>query len=159
MAAEDREALEKFLADFYLLVRQVLEAPERNQLGEGAAELHALWQSQESRINDVRGALFSGGPALDAFLRDVGLVGDELRWKLALYYAAVEAYEADPTTARLRDVLEAANITLRSLGLFFPVIHSVEEIKEIVEYLLDRGRDWFRDWLWPFVRRSNDEPT
>jgi hypothetical protein len=56
----------------------------------------------------------------------------------------------------LRDVLKASNVTLGSLSLLFPVIHGVEEIKKIVEYLLDRGRDWFRDWLWPFLRQADD---
>jgi hypothetical protein len=131
MAASDREALQTFLVHLFEFVGRALETHRDDLGGEGSEELARLWQNQERRIAAVSQALYS--ESFDEPLEEVGLTDDELRLKLSIYYGAVNAYEDEATTSGFRDVLEASNITLGSLGLFFPVLHGVEEIKEIIE--------------------------
>jgi hypothetical protein len=153
VALDDRLALSKFLEDFDDAVTLGLQNARAEFELEEWDRLLGLWQAQRSRIAEVRTALEQGDSSLDDALENVGLTGEERQLKHDVFDAARAAYEAEPTSTRFGDVLEAADITLGSLGLIFPVVHAIEEIKEIVEYLLDKGRDWLRDWLWPFGRR------
>lgn len=106
------------------------------------------WLVQEQRIAQVLEVLAEQED--DSYLEPAGLTGDERDLKVAVFDAARRAYGDDPNPPRAKDVLEASNITLGSLALFFPVLHGVEEMKKIAEYLLDRGGDWVKRWLWPF---------
>ena len=144
LATPPLRSLVSFLEGFSEFMAQLI-ANHPDELGPPFRE---AWFVQEQRIATVIQAL-SEDPD-DTRFEPAGLTGEELELKVSVFEAARAAYNDDPSPPRAKDVLEASDITLGSLSLFFPVLHGVEEMKKIAEYLLDRGSDWVKRWLWPF---------
>ena len=133
-----------FLEGFRDFMREMLA----NHSEEFGQEFSDLWALQEERIGIVLERLDARDYDQDR-LREVGLADQQGDFEVRVFEASRNAYQADPTPLRALDVLEAANITLGSLTLVFPILQSVEELKSIGEFMLSRGRDWVKRWLWP----------
>jgi hypothetical protein len=156
VAIQDREALSQFLWHLHSFVARGLQRHQGELPEAFALQLRRSWSELESLIGQAGELLFNPDLDVDPGLDAVGLTGDALQLKLSIYYSAArayedassdEAYDEMSTMEVFSDVLEAADITLGSLVAILPLLHPVEELKKVAEYVFAPGRGWFRTWI------------
>lgn len=156
MAVSDRQAIYRFTERPFFFVGDGLER-HAGELGrEAFQELVVLWGAQQQRVARLAGVLGvqvvtveptgerEEWPDVDRQLAEAGLTGSELAIKLKLFEAAAEEYERRPSRPKFGTTLQAADVTLGSLARVFAFLDPVKEAKEVIEFLFDRGRGWFR---------------
>jgi hypothetical protein len=149
MPQDDREAIASFLDGLNHLMAEGLvraqTAPWTNP--DGVTVLMDLWSYQTRRIDRAYTMLRSPTPpeGLDDHLADHGLIGRELRIKIAIFQAATDDYwERSHSHTRFHRALTSADVTLGSVAAVpippLSALQGVSEAKEAIEAVFGGGR-------------------
>ncbi len=140
--AQERELLERYLDSFErLLDYVVIERPSFLYRDLMQPTLNAWKELKEQNITRKAKLIFQEMEAdheLESKLRDIGLFGYQLEWKISSYFFFYNRFFVTTPLSRrlLKQVLKWADVILGSLATVLPILEPIKEYKEGIEATL-----------------------
>ena len=93
--------------------------------------MNEAWTEIQVVINKVRLTINNSYKKLNGKMRDYGLTGQQLRYKLTVYYYILEKYYYELSYRMFKRLMESMDAILKSLSKVFPLLEQACEFKDI----------------------------